>query len=309
MEKNQEMEIIRQPPPSLSSELAPAIPNNQIFTNPQLLGQMIEFSKLLSRSEMVPKDFKDKPGNTLVAIQMGMEIGLAPMQAIQNISVINGRPCVWGDAMLAVVQNSGKLEWIKEWTEGDTAYCQTKRKGYPEPYTNTFSDADAKAANLLSKPGPWTTSRARMRQMRARAFNLRDQYADVLRGLNSGEEVSDYSDLSSPVPASIRSENSESGPALKTSNAPAPPNVKPPKGWALIEDKSLPYWTTEHKGKFYIFAKIGEYFDKDFLWALGFTQTKGNKDNYFRQFDELFLLKLEQEFKKNFGAVLEGESA
>lgn len=178
------------------NESVPQAANLQIFTNPHLLGQMIELAKLFSESDLVPKDYKDKKGNTLVAIQMGMELGLAPMQALQNIAVINGRPCVWGDAMLAIVQASGKLEYHHEWTEGDTAYCKTKRRGYPTEYITTFSDADAKAANLLGKTGPWTTNRARMRQMRARAFNLRDQFADVLRGLNSGEEVSDYSDFS-----------------------------------------------------------------------------------------------------------------
>lgn len=183
---------------SPKNEPAPQSANLQIFTNPHLLGQMIELAKLFSESDLVPKDYKDKKGNTLVAIQMGMELGLAPMQALQNIAVINGRPCVWGDAMLAIVQASGKLEYHHEWTEGDTAYCKTKRRGYPTEYITTFSDADAKAANLLGKTGPWTTNRARMRQMRARAFNLRDQFADVLRGLNSGEEVSDYSDLSNP---------------------------------------------------------------------------------------------------------------
>lgn len=188
---------------SPKNEPAPQSANLQIFTNPHLLGQMIELAKLFSESDLVPKDYKDKKGNTLVAIQMGMELGLAPMQALQNIAVINGRPCVWGDAMLAIVQASGKLEYHHEWTEGDTAYCKTKRRGYPTEYITTFSDADAKAANLLGKTGPWTTNRARMRQMRARAFNLRDQFADVLRGLNSGEEVSDYSDLSNPNTSNI----------------------------------------------------------------------------------------------------------
>ncbi len=162
------------------------------FTNPSFLKSMMEFAKLISESDLAPKDFKGRAGNTLIAIQMGLEVGLAPMQAIQNISVINGRPCVWGDAMLAIVQNSGKLEYIKEWAEGNTAYCETKRKGYPSAHTTAFSDEDAKKANLLNKLGPWQTNPTRMKQMRARAFNLRDQFADILRGLNSSEEVQDY---------------------------------------------------------------------------------------------------------------------
>ena len=35
----------------------------------------------------------------MLAVQLGSEVGLRPMQALQNIAVINGRPAVWGDAL------------------------------------------------------------------------------------------------------------------------------------------------------------------------------------------------------------------
>jgi hypothetical protein len=50
---------------------------------------------------------------------------------------------------------------------------------------------DAKAAGLQGKQGPWTQYPKRMRQMRARAFALRDVFPDVLRGLPVAEEVMD----------------------------------------------------------------------------------------------------------------------
>lgn len=166
--------------------------------------EAMEAAKMIANSDLAPKDFKGKPGNVLVAIQMGMELGLAPMQALQNITVINGKACIWGDAMLAVVQSSGKLEYINEWEENGIAYCETKRKGYPKPHTTTYSDNDAKSAGLLNKPGPWQTHKNRMKQVRARAFNLRDQFADVLRGISSAEEVQDYAvdttTSKSPIP-------------------------------------------------------------------------------------------------------------
>jgi hypothetical protein len=165
---------------------------NESLLIPKNLQDGMELAKVIANSDLAPKDYRGKPENVLIAVQMGLEVGLAPMQAIQNIAVINGRPCLWGDAMLALVQTSGKLEWIKEWAESDTSYCSTKRVGYPDPYTTSFSDADAKAAGLLGKVGPWTNYKSRMRQMRARAFNLRDQFADILKGLNSAEEVQDY---------------------------------------------------------------------------------------------------------------------
>ena len=37
------------------------------------------------------------------------EIGLAPLQAMQSIAVINGRATLWGDALVALVQKAVAL--------------------------------------------------------------------------------------------------------------------------------------------------------------------------------------------------------
>lgn len=156
------------------------------------LQQAMDYAKLIADSDLAPKDYKGKPGNVLIAIQCGMEIGLKPMQAIQNIAIINGRPAVWGDAMLGLVQNSPLCESIKEYVLDKKAFCTVKRKGDVEEYTYSFSLEQAKIANLTGKPGPWTQYPERMLQMRARGFALRDKFSDVLKGIAMKEEVEDY---------------------------------------------------------------------------------------------------------------------
>jgi hypothetical protein len=151
----------------------------------------MEYAKLISDSDLAPKDYKGKPGNVLIAIQYGVEIGLKPMQAIQNIAVINGRPAIWGDAMIALVQNHPLCEYIKEEFKNDTAYCIVKRRG-EEEHVSHFSKADAKTAGLLGKAGVWQQYPERMLKMRARGFALRDKFADVLKGIAMREEVMDY---------------------------------------------------------------------------------------------------------------------
>lgn len=159
--------------------------------SPQTFEQAVKFSHMLADSDLVPKDFRGKPGNCLIAIQWGAEIGLKPLQALQNIAPINGRPSLWGDAMLALVRSSPLCESVVEgWHENGTAYCRVKRRGEVEQ-ERTFSDEDAQLAGLLNKAGPWTTSKKRMKQMRARAFALRDVFTDVLRGMPMAEEVRD----------------------------------------------------------------------------------------------------------------------
>lgn len=59
---------------------------------PTSVKEAMEMATMLSKSNIVPKDFYGKPENCFVAIGFGMEIGLPPLQAIQNIMVVNGRP-------------------------------------------------------------------------------------------------------------------------------------------------------------------------------------------------------------------------
>lgn len=164
--------------------------NQQFDLSPQTFEQALTFSKYLADSDLVPKDFKGKPANCLIAMQWGMELGLKALQAIQNLAIINGRPSLWGDAVIAIVRGSPLCEYVNESDDGETATCRVKRKGEPEQ-VRTFSMADARAAGLAGKQGPWTSYPRRMRQMRARAFALRDVFPDVLRGMPIAEELMD----------------------------------------------------------------------------------------------------------------------
>lgn len=158
---------------------------------PQNIEEALKFADMMSKSNLVPKEFTGNPGNILVAIQWGMELGLQPMQAMQNIAVINGRPSLWGDSVIALVRSSPLCEYINETDDGHTATCTVKRKGDPNEHVRTFSMEDAKQAGLAGKQGPWTNYPKRMRQMRARAFALRDVFPDVLRGMPIAEELMD----------------------------------------------------------------------------------------------------------------------
>jgi hypothetical protein len=77
--------------------------NRQGFA-PATITEAMEFSKMLSESAMVPRAYQGKPQDIMVCVQWGYEIGLAPMQALQNIAVINGKPSVYGDAAMALVR-------------------------------------------------------------------------------------------------------------------------------------------------------------------------------------------------------------
>jgi len=123
-----------------------------------------------------------------IAIMTGLEIGLPPMQSIQRIAVINGRPCLWGDAVPALLWARGFQ--LQERFEDGTAYCTVVRPD-GTAITRSFSTQEAKDAGLLAKPGPWKQYPNRMLQMRARGFATKDGAADALSGLYLAEETID----------------------------------------------------------------------------------------------------------------------
>jgi hypothetical protein len=138
----------------------------------------------------------------LVATQYGMELGLSPMAALNSICVVRSKPSLWGDAALALVKKSGLCEYVKETIEGvkDGRFAKviSKRKDTGEVVTTEFSVSDAIQAKLWNKTGPWTTHPDRMLKYKARAFNLRDNFPDVLMGMHITEEL--YGEEPLPVP-------------------------------------------------------------------------------------------------------------
>lgn len=160
---------------------------------PQNLEEAFRLAGAIAASGLAPRGL-DKPEQIMVAIMAGAELGLAPFQSLQSFAVVNGRPTLWGDGLVAVVRAHGVR--IKEWIDGEgdamVAHCEVTRPDTGETIPGEFSVADAKKAGLWGKPGPWQQYPRRMLKARARAFALRDGCADMLRGIQVREEVEDY---------------------------------------------------------------------------------------------------------------------
>jgi hypothetical protein len=207
------------------------------------------FAQMVAKTDFAPKDFRGKPEACLLAMQHGAEVGMAPMQALQSVAVINGRPSIWGDAALALCQSSHVCEWVRESMSGEgdalTATCEAKRRGDPEPRVAHFSVADAKRAGLWQESAtvrrknretgqyfeapndsPWYRYPTRMLQLRARGFALRDAFPDVLRGLVTVEEARDYPARPEPTPTAPppRPRPAPKAPRLQAPTPDAPPS-------------------------------------------------------------------------------------
>ncbi|NIB43772.1 hypothetical protein HBA55_29490 [Pseudomaricurvus alkylphenolicus] len=178
---------------------------------PANLQEAMELANLMANSEMVPKDYQGKPGNVLIAVQMGAELGLKPVQSLQNIAVVNGRPSVWGDGLRALIMSAPDLVGITDQLDEQsmTATCVISRKvnGKQVDFIGQFSQADAQNAGLWGR-NTWKSYPKKMLEWRAFGFAARKAYADRLRGIQLGEEMQDVQEAS-PQPAVTK----EMGPA------------------------------------------------------------------------------------------------
>lgn len=171
--------------------------------------EAMTLAERLAKSSFVPPSLKNKPGDILATIMYGAELGLAPLTAIHNVAIINGKPAVYGDGLVAVCQSSPAYEWHKEGVEGEgdkrQGFCIVKRRGNPEATKTVFTVTDAKRAGLWGKSGPWALYPDRMLTMRARGFALRDAFADALKGVITREEAEDFpgGDYPGPVVATV----------------------------------------------------------------------------------------------------------
>ncbi len=181
-------------PVLVGSKVLPLVPKN--------LDEQKRMSAMIALSGMAPKSYQggtieERTAKICTAIQMGAEIGLYPLQALQSIAVVNGTPTLWGDAMLSVVRSSGLMVYFKEYIEGEwgqdscAAVCVVRRVGESEEETTEerFTIADAKTAGLWGKGGTWKTHPKRMLKYKARAFALRDKFSDAINGMHMKEEI------------------------------------------------------------------------------------------------------------------------
>ena len=210
---------------------------------PQDVDSAFRMAKAIFQSGLAPKGFGNEQ-QVFVAMQLGAEVGLSPMAAIQNIAVINGKPGIFGTAQLGIVQASGLLEWIKETSTGQgdslSVTVEVKRMGDPEVKSSTFSAAQAKKAGLWGKAGPWQQYPERMVMHRARTYALRDKFADVLSGL--AYTVEELQDLpTDPKDVTPRKPLAESLTEALEASAPGPAKEAAPH----VEEK--PEETQERK--------------------------------------------------------------
>lgn len=172
---------------------------------PRTVEEAFRLAQLVVKAGLAPSSYDNDPSKVVIGIMKGMEVGFPPITALGTIMIINNRACLWGDGAMALCQARGVVDQVGvDWTgkaptEKDQASddwgCVVRiwRKNQAQAYEGRFTVLDAKRSHLWQNPKkqPWCLYPQRMLFNRARAFALRDGFADCLSGLSIAEEVQD----------------------------------------------------------------------------------------------------------------------
>lgn len=160
-----------------------------ILPDAQSWKTMMEMARELVASGLLPKGI-DKPAAALAVIQKGREIGIPPMYALSNIGIINGRPVVGAEVMLAMVYRDHGDQAIQfEETSSERCSVVYKRKSWPQARHFEWTTEDAKKAGLLGKGGPWSQYPGAMLRARCISAVARLAFPDSLGGMYTPEEL------------------------------------------------------------------------------------------------------------------------
>jgi hypothetical protein len=127
------------------------------------------------------------PEKALAIMQKGRELGIPPMEAMSSINVIQGKPSVSPQLMLALARRTGEVEDLQMDVSDKVANVTVKRKGQSS-YTTTFGIKEATDLQLIAKDN-YKKQPGVMFQWRALAQNLRVTFPDAIAGLYLVEEM------------------------------------------------------------------------------------------------------------------------
>jgi len=143
-------------------------------------------AEVLVKTGFLPQSIKT-PEQAMAIILTGRELGIGAMAALNTINVIQGKPTVSPQLMLALINRSGQVENIQIDSGKDGATVTIKRKGR-SAYTAKFGPAEAVAMGLNGKDN-YKKQAATMYKWRAVADAARATFADVLLGLYTPDEM------------------------------------------------------------------------------------------------------------------------
>lgn len=175
---------------------------------PTSIGEAYTLAGYLAKSKAIPKAYRQQPDTVLTVILAGLEVGLTPIRALNNLTNISGNLGMKADLQLALVRRSGLLDFYDEGfeirgkTDTDLAtrtddgpkvlalvkavpdgkpygWATARRKGDRNMTTRTFTWLDAETAEIWSKEEDEDGGGERKKIKLSQKFNYQSFPADM----------------------------------------------------------------------------------------------------------------------------------
>lgn len=135
----------------------------------------------LCQTSFVPQHFAGRPEEAAAAIMSGDELGFTPMQSLQSLYVVSGKPALYARAMVALVLSAGHQVWTESESDTEVVVCG-RRAGSERTEKVAWSIDRAERAGYTKNKKYQTDPRA-MLYARASADVARRIAPDVLAGV------------------------------------------------------------------------------------------------------------------------------
>ena len=171
------------------------------LSNGNQLNAALAVAEELSKSDIIPKEFQKKPANCLIAVELSNRLKASPFQVMQNMDVIYGRPALRSSFVIACINNSGKIIGSLKFEMNEK--CTKCRAWAIEKETGskltgpTITMEMAEKEGWLTKNGSkWKTMPDLMLRYRAASFFGRLYCPEIMNGMYTDDEVSDFKENS-----------------------------------------------------------------------------------------------------------------
>lgn len=178
-----------------------------IWNNTEMYGMAVKQAKILASSDLVPEGtYRGKPANCLIALDMAHRTGLSPLNVMQNLYIVKGRPGWSGQYCISAINSCGKfspLEFVQLVDDNGATkgyYAQATNRETGKICTGSPVTWDmVRAEGWYDKNGSkWKTMPDLMFRYRCAAFFARTYCPEVLNGLQTVEELKDVRGYDEP---------------------------------------------------------------------------------------------------------------
>lgn len=173
------------------------------FSNIEAFEAAQRMVKPFVNSNLVPATFKGDIGGCLIALNMANRMGADPLQVMQSLYIVHGKPSFSSAFLIACFNQCGRYTAIRYEMFGERNTDSWGCKAYTtERATGELIEGVAvtigmaKAEGWFGKAGSkWKTMPELMMRYRAATFLIRSVAPEIALGFQSTEEVRDVIDI------------------------------------------------------------------------------------------------------------------